>query len=86
MAGKLARIAVKKSKRKILVAGSLPPQNFTYFSDLGNDLKFIKNGFKSQAGLLNPFVDFFYLDVMCSYKECKIAIESIKKYHKKLLF
>ena len=85
MAGKLARIAVKKSKRKILVAGSLPPQNFTYFSDLGNDLKFIKNGFKSQAGLLNPFVDFFYLDVMCSYKECKIAIESIKKYHKKFL-
>jgi homocysteine S-methyltransferase len=74
LAGKLAQIAVKKSKKKILIAGSLPPQNFTYFADLGKDLKFIKESFKSQAACLNPYIDFFYLDVMSSLKECKIAI------------
>tara|TARA_B100000965_G_scaffold350327_1_gene324151 strand:- start:1175 stop:2029 length:855 start_codon:yes stop_codon:yes gene_type:complete len=84
-AGILAKVAVKKSKKKILIAGSLPPQNFTYFADLGKDLNFIKNGFKSQAKLINPYVDFFYLDVMSSFKECKIAIEAIKTFKKKFL-
>ena len=58
-AGKLARKAVIKSKKNILVAGSLPPQNFTYFSDLGTDIKFIKKGFFDQAKYLNPYIDFF---------------------------
>ena len=85
IAGKLAVKAVKKSKKKILIAGSLPPQNFTYFADLGNDIKFIKNGFYQQAKCLNPYVDFFYLDVMCSLKECEIAIKSIASFKKKFL-
>ncbi len=84
-AGKLAVKAVKKSKKKILIAGSLPPQNFTYFADLGKDLNFIKNGFYQQAKYLNSYVDFFYLDVMCSLKECKIGIQSIKPFKKKFL-
>lgn len=81
----LAKKAVKKSKKKILIAGSLPPQNFTYFADLGRDLKFIKKSFYDQAKCLNPYVDFFYLDVMSSYKECKIAINSISNLKKKYL-
>jgi len=85
LAGKLAKIAVKKSKKKILIAGSLPPQNFTYFSDLGRDLKFIKESFKSQAACLNPYVDFFYLDVMSSLKECKIGINSILSFKKEFV-
>ena len=85
LAGKLAKIAVKKSKKKILIAGSLPPQNFTYFSDLGKDLKFIKDSFKSQAICLNPYVDFFYLDVMSSFKECKIGIKAISSLKKKFI-
>lgn len=85
LAGKLAKKAVKKSKKKILIAGSLPPQNFTYFADLGKDLNFIKKSFKSQARCLNPYVDFFYLDVMSSFKECKIAIDSIKSFKKEFL-
>ena len=32
LAGKLAKKAVAKSKKKVLIAGSLPPQNFTYFA------------------------------------------------------
>ena len=68
-----------------MIAGSLPPQNFTYFADLGNDLNFIKNGFYQQAKCLNPYVDFFYLDVMCSLKECEIGIQSIKPLKKEFL-
>jgi len=85
LAGKLARDAVKKSKKNILIAGSLPPQNFTYFADLGKNLSFIKNSFKAQAECLNPYVDFFYLDVMSSLKECKIAINSIRSFRKEFL-
>jgi len=85
LAGKLAKIAVKKSKKKVLIAGSLPPQNFTYFADLGKNLKFIRESFKSQASYLNPYVDFFYLDVMSSLKECIIAINSISSFKKKIL-
>ena len=85
LAGILAKKAVKKSKKKVLIAGSLPPQNFTYFSDLGNNLKFIRDGFKSQAIILRPYVDFYYLDVMSSYLECKIAIQAIKALKKDFL-
>ena len=81
----LAKKAVKQSKKKILIAGSLPPQNFTYFSDLGKDIKFIRKSFYKQAKCLNPYIDFFYLDVMSSYKECKIAINSISSFKKNFL-
>ena len=59
MAGILAKRAVLKSKKKVLIAGSLPPQHFTYFSDMGTDLKLIKKYFYEQAKILNPYVDFF---------------------------
>ncbi len=85
ISGELAVKAVKKSKKKVLIAGSLPPQNFTYFADLGNDLKFIKDSFFQQAKCLNPFVDFFYFDVMSSLKECKLGIESITPLRKEFL-
>ena len=85
VAGFLAKKAVKLSKRNILIAGSLPPQNFTYMADLGRDKKFIKNSFKSQAKYLYPYVDFFYLDVMSSYEECKIGLEAITGLKKSVL-
>ena len=81
----LAKEAVKKSKKNILIAGSLPPQNFTYFADLGKDIKFVKKSFYDQAKCLSPHVDFFYLDVMSSFKECKIAINSTSIFKKKYL-
>ena len=34
---------------------------------------------------LNPYVDFFYLDVMSSFRECKIAINSISSFKKNFL-
>ena len=63
----------------------MPPQNFTYFSDLGKDLKFIKDNFFYQAECLNPYVDFFYLDVMSSLRECEIGIKAIMSFKKNFL-
>lgn len=79
---KIAEEAVKKSGKKIIIAGSLPPQNFTYISDLGDDKKLIEKNFHDQAKILNNGVDLFYLDVMSSLEECEIAIQSIKEFNK----
>ena len=79
---KIAEEAVKKSEKKIIIAGSLPPQNFTYISDLGDDKKLIEKNFHDQAKILNNGVDLFYLDVMSSLEECEIAIQSIKEFNK----
>ena len=79
---KIAEQAVKKSGKKIIIAGSLPPQNFTYISDLGDDKKLIEKNFHDQAKILNNGVDLFYLDVMSSLEECEIAIQSIKEFNK----
>ena len=79
---KIAEEAVKKSGKQIIIAGSLPPQNFTYISDLGDDKKLIEKNFHDQAKILNNGVDLFYLDVMSSLEECEIAIQSIKEFNK----
>jgi homocysteine S-methyltransferase len=38
-----------------------------------------------QAGLLNPYVDFFYFDVWSSIKEFKCGIKAIKEFNKPYL-
>ncbi len=38
-----------------------------------------------QAKILNPFVDFFYFDVLSSVKEFKLGIEAIKSFNKPYL-
>ena len=82
-AGEIAQKA-KKIYPDILIAGGLPPQFLTYEADTRLDEE-IKDDFYSQAKLLNPYVDFFYLDVLSSVKEFKIAIESIKEFKKPYL-
>ena len=79
-AGELALKAKKISKKNILIAGSLPAQNNTYVLDQ-RDKKIIEKGFYDQAILLKPFVDFFYLDVMCGSKECEIALNVTEKFN-----
>jgi len=77
----------KKTKHiypNILIAGGLPPQNLTYRAD-NRSHKEIRNDFYNQAKILNPYVDFFYLDVISSIKELKIAIESINEFEKPYL-
>ena len=77
-AGELALKAKEISKKNVLIAGSLPAQNDTYVLDQ-RDKKVIEKGFYDQAKLIKPFVDFFYLDVLCGSKECKIALNITEK-------
>ena len=69
------------SKKNILVAGGLPGQKQTYSANLGNDLNLIEKNFYDQAKLLKSNIDFFYLDVMASGKECEIALKTIKSFN-----
>ena len=62
---KAAEIA-KKTKifnPNVLIAGGLPPQNNTYAADTRNANEIRKN-FYDQAKVINPFIDFFYFDVL----------------------
>ena len=77
-AGELALKAQEISKKDILIAGSLPAQNNTYVLD-ERDKKTIEKGFYDQAILLKPFVDLYYLDVLCGSKECEIALNVTEK-------
>ncbi len=77
-AGELALKAKEISKENVLIAGSLPAQNDTYVLDQ-RDKKVIEKGFYDQAILLKPFVDFYYLDVLCGTKECELALNVVEK-------
>ena len=82
-AGEIAK-KIKEKYPKIFIAGGLPPQNVTYSSDKRDENE-IFNNFKDQAKILNPYVDFFYFDVLSSVREISIAIESIKEFNKSFL-
>ena len=82
-AGEIAK-KIKDKYPKILIAGGLPPQNNTYSSD-DRDKNEIFNNFKDQAKILDPYVDFFYFDVLSSIREISIAENSIKEFNKPFL-
>ena len=77
----LALKAKEKSKKEILIAGSIPAQSDTYKADNRND-KIIHENFYDQINCLKDFVDFFYLDVVSSGKEIDIASKIIKQSNK----
>jgi homocysteine S-methyltransferase len=82
-AGEIA-LKAKKLNPHILIAGGLPPQNNTYEAD-DREANEIKEDFYQQAKILNPFVDFFYFDVLSSLREFRIGIEAIKSLNKPYL-
>ena len=82
-AGEIAKKA-KDLNPHVLVAGGLPPQYLTYEADTRSDRE-IKENFYDQAKLLNPFIDFFYFDVLSSVREFKLAIEAIESFNKPYL-
>ena len=77
----LAQKARDISKKNVLIAGGLPGQKQTYSADLGKNLDLIEKNFYDQAKLLKNGIDFFYLDVMSSGLECKIALKVIETYN-----
>ena len=84
---KACELAVKAkelSKKNILIAGSLPAQNDTYAVDK-RDKNIIENDFFEQASILNPHIDFFYLDVLSSGREIEIALNVTRKLNKLVL-
>ena len=72
------------SKKNILIAGSLPSQSDTYVEDQRNSNE-IEKDFLDQATIINPYVDFFYLDVLSSGKELDIASNVAAKLKKPIL-
>jgi homocysteine S-methyltransferase len=82
-AGEIAKKA-KDLNPHVLVAGGLPPQYLTYEVDTRSNDE-IKENFYDQAKLLNPFIDFFYFDVLSSVREFQLAIEAIESFNKPYL-
>ena len=82
-AGEIA-FEVKNKYPKILVAGGLPPQNNTYEPDDRSEDE-ITDNFNEQARILNPYIDFFYFDVLSSIKEFQCGIKAIKEFRKPYL-
>jgi len=84
-AGKIALIAKNQSNKKILIAGSLPNQGNTYSPLQFETDETIYRYFFEIAKNLNDYVDLFYLDVLSSIKEIRLALESIKDFNKQVL-
>ena len=82
-AGEIAKKA-KDLNPHVLIAGGLPPQYLTYEADTRSDNE-IKENFYEQAKLLDPFIDFFYFDVLSSVREFKLAIDAVKSFNKPYL-
>jgi len=83
MAGEIAKKA-KDLNPHVIIAGGLPPQYLTYEADTRSDDE-IKENFYDQAKLLNPFIDFFYFDVLSSVREFELAIKAIESFNKPYL-
>ena len=84
-AGELALKAKNESKKEILIAGSIPTRGVTYKAHQDYNENLVYEEFFQTANELNPFVDFFYLDVLCSTTEIVTALEAIKKFNKPAL-
>ncbi len=82
-AGEIAH-EIKKIYPNIFVGGSLPPQLLTYQADV-RDEKDILSNFSDMAEILNPYVDFYYFDVLSSVREFDIAIKAVEKFNKPYL-
>ena len=82
-AGEIAK-KTKDTYPDVLIAGGLPPQGLTYKEDNRSNDE-ISEDFYKHAKLLNPYSDFFYLDVISSIKELKLAIKSINEFKKPYL-
>ena len=81
-AGELALTAKQKSNKKILIAGSIPTRGITYQPNQNYDENIVYEEFYQTAKELNPYVDFFYLDVLASVQEIKTALSAIKDFNK----
>ena len=83
--GEIAKSAVKKSSKKVMIGASIPTQGETYSAEIFQTKEEMQRLFHHTGSILNPYSDFFYLDVLCSIEEIHIALESIKGFDKPIL-
>ena len=84
-AGQLALKAKDISKKNILIGGSIPTRGITYQPNQDYDESTVFNEFNQTATQLNPYLNFFYLDVLASVAEIKTALNAIKEFNKPCL-
>ena len=84
-AGEIAFEAKKQSNTKILIGGSIPTRGITYQPYKSYDEDLIHKEFFEVGKELNPYVDFFYLDVLTSIKEIITALNALKNFNKPTL-
>ena len=85
LAGEIAQQASKDSERKILVAGSLPPQNGSYRPDRVLDGPLLIELYNRQMHLLEPYVDFFLFETMSSLNEAQAALKAAHNFRKPVM-
>ena len=78
LAGKLAREAVNDSKKKVMVAGSLPPLEESYRPDLVIDKEEAVPIYETLIRELTPYVDIFICETMSSIKEMQHVIQALQ--------
>ena len=81
LAGELAQKASEASERKILIAGSLPPQNGSYRPDRVLDETILIPLYRRQMKLLEPWVDFFLFETMSSIDEAQAALKAAHPFN-----
>jgi len=79
-AGQLALDAVSLAGEKVMIAGSLPPQNGSYRPDRVLDRKFLEPLYRRQAELLAPYVDIFLCETMSTTEEAIAAVSAASEF------
>ena len=77
LAGKLAKEALEGSKKKVKVAGSLPPLEESYRPDLVIDKEEAVPIYETLIKELTPYVDIFICETMSSIKEMQHVIQAL---------
>ena len=74
LAALLARRARDRVGRKVLIAGSMGPQNGSYRPDLVGSYEETEALYREQAGFLAPHVDFFICETLSCILEARAAV------------
>ena len=85
-AGKLAKQAKQnKDYKDVAIAGSIPTRNQTYIPNFELSKTEVQEEIHLSGRILNEYVDMFYLDVLSTVEEIKLALEGLGDYQKKIL-
>ena len=81
----LAKKAKEDSGKDLIAAGSMPSKGIVYSAQKMLDDKEVYEEHFKTAQILNSHVDIFYLDVLSSISEVRIAFDALKEFNKPIL-